>query len=218
MRSFPWRRVAALVAALSVELLLLALYTGTEYRRSFAVTGMLKPDGNGIESDAHRKLLLHRAASVSEAIEEPNRIWGDKCSRSDIAITQGPTDPLPNGIPTYTVQIMNVCITGCDISAIHLNCGWFSSARLINPRIFKRLRYNDCLVNDGKPLRNGRSLSFQYANTFPYGLSVSSVGCWTRHAVRVYKAQKQYCKFVRVLLLLYIFVSVYVFVFVLRFL
>ncbi|XP_022736926.1 protein TAPETUM DETERMINANT 1-like [Durio zibethinus] len=119
----------------------------------------------------HRKLLR------GTAMEEPNRSWGEKCTKADIVINQGPTAPLPSGIPTYTVEILNVCVTGCDISGIHLNCGWFSSARLINPKIFKRLRYNDCLVNDGKPLVIGGTLSFQYANTFPYPLSVSRVVC-----------------------------------------
>ncbi|KAJ9163927.1 hypothetical protein P3X46_023549 [Hevea brasiliensis] len=120
----------------------------------------------------HRKLLRR-----SLATEEPDRIWGEKCTKADILINQGATAPLPNGIPTYTVEIMNVCVTGCDISGIHLTCGWFSSARLINPKIFKRLRYNDCLVNNGKPLVNGGTLSFEYANTFLYPLSVSSVIC-----------------------------------------
>lgn len=109
---------------------------------------------------------------------EPERIWGDnKCGKSDIVINQGPTAPLPSGIPTYTVEIMNMCVSGCDISSIHLSCGWFSSARLINPKVFKRLRFNDCLVNDGRPLINGGTISFQYANTFLYPLSVSSVAC-----------------------------------------
>ncbi|XP_016469596.1 protein TAPETUM DETERMINANT 1-like [Nicotiana tabacum] len=119
----------------------------------------------------HRK-LLKQGNQV-----ETNRIWGDKCSKTDIVINQGPTAPLPSGIPTYTVEIMNVCVSGCDISGIHLKCGWFSSARLINPRIFKRLHFDDCLVNDGKPLINGHTISFQYANTFRYPLSVSSVIC-----------------------------------------
>ncbi|KAF2311530.1 hypothetical protein GH714_024770 [Hevea brasiliensis] len=121
---------------------------------------------------SHRKLLKR-----SLAMEEPNRIRGEKCTKADIVINQGATAPLPSGIPTYAVEIMNVCVTGCEISGIHLNCGWFSSARLINPKIFKRLLYNDCLVNDGKPLVNGGTLSFEYANTFPYPLSVSSVVC-----------------------------------------
>ncbi|MCI33285.1 tapetum determinant 1, partial [Trifolium medium] len=100
----------------------------------------------------------------------------DKCTKSDIVISQASTAPL-NGIPTYTVEIMNMCVSGCDIAAIHLRCGWFSSARLINPKLFKRLRYNDCLVNDGRPLVNGGTLYFQYANTYLYPLSVSSVVC-----------------------------------------
>jgi hypothetical protein len=116
-------------------------------------------------------------AATDERLE-PDRIWGDnKCTKSDIIINQGSTAPLPNGIPTYTVEIMNMCGSGCDISAIHLRCGWFSSARLINPKLFKRLRYNDCLVNDGRPLVNGGTVSFQYANTYLYPLSVSSVVC-----------------------------------------
>lgn len=121
----------------------------------------------------HRKLLLTREATI----EEPTRIWGEKCTKSDIVINQGPTAPLPTGIPTYTVEVVNACVTGCEIYGIHFKCGWFSSAHLINPRVFKRLRYDDCLVNDGKPLVYGGTLSFQYANTYPYPLSVSSVVC-----------------------------------------
>ncbi|KAK4439460.1 TPD1 protein1 [Sesamum alatum] len=109
-----------------------------------------------------------------------NRIGGSggQCSKDSILVFQGATSPLPNGIPTYTVEIQNVCLSeSCSISDIHLSCGWFSSARLINPSIFKRIGYDDCLVNDGEPLNPGESLSFQYANTFMYPLSVSSVSC-----------------------------------------
>ncbi|KAK8710796.1 hypothetical protein V6N13_146106 [Hibiscus sabdariffa] len=129
--------------------------------------------GNDRLSTPHRKLVR----DIGTTVKEPNRIRGEKCSKADIVINQGATSPLPNGIPTYTVEIMNVCVTGCDIWGIHLNCGWFSSARLINPKTFRRLRYNDCLVNDGKPLINGGTLSFQYANTYLYPLSVSHVEC-----------------------------------------
>ncbi|XP_062025768.1 TPD1 protein homolog 1-like [Rosa rugosa] len=131
-------------------------------------------EGNSTLAAAHRKLLVRG----QENVEEPNRIWGEKCSRSDIVIEQGPTAPLPSGIPTYTVEIMNVCVTGCNISHIHLTCGWFSSATLVNPKVFRRLRHNDCLVNDGKPLVNGGTISFEYANTFLYPLKVSSVACY----------------------------------------
>ncbi|KAL4363693.1 hypothetical protein GQ457_04G036010 [Hibiscus cannabinus] len=125
--------------------------------------------GNNTFSTHNRK-LLH-----GTAVKEPDRIRGERCSKADIVINQGATSPLPSGIPTYTVEIMNVCVSGCDISGIHFSCGWFSSARLINPNTFRRLRYNDCLVNDGKPLMKGGTLSFQYANTFLYPLSVSRV-------------------------------------------
>ncbi|XP_058081106.1 TPD1 protein homolog 1-like isoform X2 [Magnolia sinica] len=103
---------------------------------------------------------------------------GESCSKDDIVVYQGATTPLPNGIPTYTVQILNVCISGCTIADIHMSCGWFSSARMINPRIFKRLGYDDCLVNDGGPLGPGGSLSFEYANSFRYPLSVANVRCY----------------------------------------
>ena len=107
---------------------------------------------------------------------DANRI-GTACSKDDIVIYQGTTTPLPNGIPSFTVQIMNVCVSGCSISNIHVSCGWFSSVRLINPTVFRRLYYNDCLVNDGEPLGPGECLSFEYANSFSYPLSVSSVAC-----------------------------------------
>ncbi|KAK1357973.1 Tapetum determinant 1 [Heracleum sosnowskyi] len=158
------RRLAPIAATLSVILfLMLALPTALHSRRIYPL------------ASPHRKLLVHSEASAT--LEEPNRVWGDKCSRADILINQGPAAPLPTGIPTYTVEIINVCVTGCDIAGIHLTCGWFSSIRLVNPRIFKRLRYNDCIVNDGKPLANGRTLSFQYANSFRYPLSVQRVRC-----------------------------------------
>ncbi|XP_073049281.1 TPD1 protein homolog 1-like [Primulina eburnea] len=99
------------------------------------------------------------------------------CSMDDILVDQGATEPLPDGIPTYTVEVQNVCVSGCSISDIHLSCGWFSSARLVDPSIFRRVGFDDCLVNGGEPLSPGEALSFQYANTFMYPLYVSSVAC-----------------------------------------
>ncbi|XP_061360904.1 protein TAPETUM DETERMINANT 1-like [Gastrolobium bilobum] len=167
------QRIAVIVTASCFFLAVLAgLGGGARTRISvFMSLGLVEGPNNTLPFP-HRK-LLHR----DPAMVKPERIWGDKCSKSDIVINQGPTAPLPSGIPTYTVEIMNMCVSGCDISGIHLSCGWFSSARLINPKLFKRLRYNDCLVNDGRPLLNGGTISFQYANTFLYPLSVSSVAC-----------------------------------------
>ncbi|KAG8638626.1 protein TAPETUM DETERMINANT 1 isoform X2 [Manihot esculenta] len=176
MRTVSKPRVAVvLVLLISVVLLfMLIVSTAVDYSegRSMGSSQPVSKGGKSTLFGPHRKLLRR-----SLAVDEPDRIWGDKCTKADIVINQGATAPLPSGIPTYTVEIMNVCVTGCDISGIHFYCGWFSSARLINPKIFKRILYNDCLVNDGKPLVNGGTLSFQYANTFLYPLSVSSVVC-----------------------------------------
>ncbi|KAJ8772495.1 hypothetical protein K2173_027672 [Erythroxylum novogranatense] len=167
MRAFSSCGLAAVLPSkFSLLFMLTFLITGE-------ATGSFKDGNFTLGSAPHRKLLISRSILT----EEPDRIWGEKCTNADIVINQGPTDPLPSGIPTYTVEIMNVCVTGCDISGIHLTCGWFSSARLINPKIFKRIHYDDCLVNDGRPLVNGGTISFQYANTFLYPLSVATVIC-----------------------------------------
>ncbi|XP_057804854.1 protein TAPETUM DETERMINANT 1-like [Salvia miltiorrhiza] len=182
------RRLSSFTAVFAVTslLLIIGIYTTDKIFVEFGSVLSEKKSSNLITGQnmvisliTHRKLLNteKRKRHDSENGVEPNRIWSDNCSKSDIVISQGATEPLPNGIPTYTVEIINTCISGCDISAIHLSCGWFSSARLVNPHVFKRLRFDDCLLNDGKPLRNGRTLSFQYANTFRYALSVSSVSC-----------------------------------------
>ncbi|GAU28293.1 hypothetical protein TSUD_256210 [Trifolium subterraneum] len=81
------------------------------------------------------------------------------------------------GIPVHTVLIANTCVNGCVISNIHVACGKFSSVLLIDPTKFKRLEYNDCLVNGGRPLANGAVISFKYVNSFRYDLSVSKVVC-----------------------------------------
>ncbi|KAJ7946425.1 tapetum determinant 1 [Quillaja saponaria] len=125
---------------------------------------------NSSTANVPRKLLQ----SADEG--DMNRI-GTSCSKDDIVIYQGQTSPLPNGIPSYTVEILNMCASDCSIANIHVRCGWFSSARLVNPRVFRRLDFDDCLVNSGEPLGPGESLSFEYANTYSYPLSVSSVSC-----------------------------------------
>ncbi|XP_024400377.1 uncharacterized protein [Physcomitrium patens] len=75
------------------------------------------------------------------------------CTNKDISISQGP-DGSP-GMPHFSVQIVNTCMSGCAPSQVHVYCGWFASASLVNPNIFQRLAYNDCLVNGGRPLKQG---------------------------------------------------------------
>ncbi|MCO5582000.1 hypothetical protein L7F22_035890 [Adiantum nelumboides] len=103
---------------------------------------------------------------------------GEGCTMADVAILQGEANPLPDGIPSFTVQIFNSCASPqqlCGLSHIHVACGWWATAKLVNPNVFRRLAFNDCLVNDGRPLRPGQLLTFQYANSFQYPMSVKSV-------------------------------------------
>ncbi|CAG7864006.1 unnamed protein product, partial [Brassica rapa] len=70
------------------------------------------------------------------------------------------------------------CVSDCKITEINVTCGWFRSVRLVNARVFRRLSYDNCLVKDGHPLAPRQTLSFLYANSFSYPLSVSSVSCF----------------------------------------
>ncbi|PWZ43772.1 hypothetical protein Zm00014a_005656 [Zea mays] len=100
----------------------------------------------------------------------------------DIAIYQRHSSSLPNGVPAYKVDVMNQCLGDpgggdCAIAGIHVRCGWFSSVNLVDPLKFRRLRHDDCLLNDGRPLLGGDTISFEYANSFPYELSVRVATC-----------------------------------------
>ncbi|KAH7439218.1 hypothetical protein KP509_04G050700 [Ceratopteris richardii] len=117
----------------------------------------------------HRRLLVDLEATMR---------MGEGCTIADVTILQGQANPLPDGIPIFTVQIFNSCTSPrqtCGLSHIHVACGWWATAKLVNPNVFRRLAFNDCLVNNGRPLRPGQLLTFQYANSFQYPMSVKSV-------------------------------------------
>jgi len=97
----------------------------------------------------------------------------DGCTNKDISITQSQLGSAA-GIPQYSVQIVNTCISDCAPTNIHVYCGWFASSPPPNPNTFTRLAYNDCLVNGGRPLAQGSIVEFQYANSFMYALSFRS--------------------------------------------
>ncbi|XP_047050923.1 TPD1 protein homolog 1A [Lolium rigidum] len=108
----------------------------------------------------------------------PHRVDDGCAGADDIAIYQGRGTTLPSGVPAYTVDVMNRCSAGdCAIAGIHVRCGWFSSVTLVDPRKFRRLARDDCLINDGQPLLAGETLSFEYANSFPYPLAVAVATC-----------------------------------------
>lgn len=100
--------------------------------------------------------------------------WGSSCPHVQIQISQG--SEAMKGIPRFTVLITNLCNT-CSISQVHVHCGMFASANVVNPNLFKRIAVDDCLVNGGKPIASGRTIEFQYSNTFPYPMKVASFLC-----------------------------------------
>ncbi|XP_024518811.1 TPD1 protein homolog 1 [Selaginella moellendorffii] len=125
-------------------------------------------DASSGEGDGIRASESHKLAATSRKL-----LAGNSCTSKDISISQG-RDSSSSGIPQYVVQIVNTCMSDCAPSNIHVFCGWFASAPLVNPKAFRRLNYDDCLVNDGKPLRHGEIIRFQYANSFMYPLRFKS--------------------------------------------
>ncbi|RVW27326.1 COP9 signalosome complex subunit 4 [Vitis vinifera] len=99
------------------------------------------------------------------------------CSNGDIVIAQSRVGTLPSGISSFSMEITNACARGCSISNLHLKCSMFASAVLVNPKIFKHQDVDDCLVNGGSPLTAGFTISFKYANSFQYPLSLASATC-----------------------------------------
>ncbi|MCO5594712.1 hypothetical protein L7F22_048745 [Adiantum nelumboides] len=91
---------------------------------------------------------------------------GVTCTSEDVVILQGEMGPLPDGIPSFTVQIINLCVAGCPVSDIHVSCGWFASTKLILPGIFKRVEFDDCIANDKLPLKWGTVLSLSTQTPF----------------------------------------------------
>jgi hypothetical protein len=100
----------------------------------------------------------------------------DACSKTEISLNQQ-SSGLVKGIPVFSVEILNQCSSGCAITNMHVSCGQFASAVEVNPKLFRRLAIGDCLVNDRQPLEAGNVVSFRYANSFIYPLSVTSVTC-----------------------------------------
>uniref|UniRef100_A0A0A8Y2J7 TPD1 n=1 Tax=Arundo donax TaxID=35708 RepID=A0A0A8Y2J7_ARUDO len=90
------------------------------------------------------------------------RMGPDDCSEENVVVYQNSANPLPSGIPTYTVQIINVC-GGCRVSDVHVSCGDFASTELVDPGKFQRVGFNDCIVNGGGPMEPSETISFQYS-------------------------------------------------------
>ncbi|KAL7220822.1 hypothetical protein ACSBR2_013672 [Camellia fascicularis] len=81
----------------------------------------------------------------------------------DISIIQG--NGSKTGTLEYIVEIVNTCLSDDFLpSNIHLHCGQFASANLVNPQHFKRPSIDDCLMNGGKLLKASQLIRFSYSN------------------------------------------------------
>ncbi|CAJ2662490.1 unnamed protein product [Trifolium pratense] len=141
----------------------------------FCDVGMLSGSSTQIFHSYHED--KNGSIIASEKSEHSNststKFWfHGSCRKRDISISQSKAST--TGIPQYIVQIVNTCVSGCAPHDIHLHCGWFASARIINPKLFKRLSYDDCLVNGGKPLSSNQIIRFTYSNSFMYPLAFKS--------------------------------------------
>jgi hypothetical protein len=135
-----------------------------QQRRWSRITAATAAASTRPTADAGNYIYLHRKLRASMPL----------CSMSDLSITQG-LSGYSNGIPAYTVQIVNLCMNPrCQLSNIHVACGAFSSARPLDNLVFERLSYNDCYVMNGAPLRAGASVAFEYANSSEYPMHVLS--------------------------------------------
>ncbi|XP_068649241.1 TPD1 protein homolog 1-like [Aristolochia californica] len=104
-----------------------------------------------------------------------SRVEGRECDLGGVQIYQVSNGFGQGHIPEFRVQILNAAPT--PVYNVHVACGEFASARLVNPHVFKRIKPNDCVVNDGKPLMANELLAFFYTNSRAYDLAVSHVEC-----------------------------------------
>ncbi|GJV62920.1 PHD finger protein [Tanacetum coccineum] len=94
------------------------------------------------------KLIFWATLSLLFLLHTGHAINGDKCEKNGPSLKQTQTGF--NKPPTYTVEVQNTCPT-CPVIDIHVKCGNFSQG-LVNPRVFRVLGQNDCVVNNGSPL------------------------------------------------------------------
>ncbi|KAI8012333.1 Protein TAPETUM DETERMINANT 1 [Camellia lanceoleosa] len=143
----------------------------------FLMTAIIMPCNSGLHLGSSNKKLHspqgdNNITTTSTLLSHRKLLQSGKCTNRDISITQGQGSS--TGIPEYIVEITNTCLSNCPPSNIHLHCGLFASARLVDPQLFKRLSNDDCLVNGGKPLKASQVIRFSYSNTFKYPISFKS--------------------------------------------
>ncbi|KAF9679602.1 hypothetical protein SADUNF_Sadunf06G0031800 [Salix dunnii] len=158
------------------------------------VLALLAYEAKGLEDqvDSHAKLqnftskagetlshnpysrLVHPGQNQKPQHEVSGEIAETQCSTGVIRIEQGRAGTFPGGTPLFNVEIVNECPSGCSI---HLNCASFRSEKVINPKVFRRIAPDDCLLNDGQPLPSGEIITFEYAAATQFPFTVKNIVC-----------------------------------------
>ncbi|XP_042491787.1 uncharacterized protein At1g05835 [Macadamia integrifolia] len=107
-------------------------------------------------SQTYLKLVI----GVLLALATLHNGWGLKCSSNSPTVTQ--TQVGFGNPPKFMVEVQNSCPI-CPAIDVHVKCGSFNQA-LVNPRLFKVLGYNNCVVNGGLPLAPLAKISFNYSH------------------------------------------------------
>ncbi|KAL2653416.1 hypothetical protein R1flu_021544 [Riccia fluitans] len=156
--------------------MIISLSTYSEFGKVFHSEGLAAT--NATRGVVRRSSPLLSPEEISRMMKRRTKytnrrlLLADICTDKDISISQSRGGS--TGIPLFSVQIINTCMSDCAPSDIHVNCGWFASSPPPNPNVFRRIAFNDCLVNNGKPLQQGNIIQFQYANSFMYRLTFKS--------------------------------------------
>ncbi|KAH7859265.1 hypothetical protein Vadar_033876 [Vaccinium darrowii] len=127
-------------------------------------------------------ILVSLFLSATTSCSSSDAIWGSSaagyCCGAEIRIYQWPSGFGALNVPKFNVLIVNEAWGApSGVFDVHISCGEFASASLINPLLCRRVATGDCLLKNGKLLYPGEVISFQYANILPYPLAVLQVRC-----------------------------------------
>lgn len=82
------------------------------------------------------------------------------CSPRDVRKYQWASGFTSLHVPKYTVQIINEAWHVKGVFGVRISCGEFASKALINPMIFRRISFCNCLLKDGRIMNRGDRSSF----------------------------------------------------------
>lgn len=104
-------------------------------------------------------------------------IYPDTCNQESIRIYQWASGFAGLHIPKYTVQIINEAWHSKGVYDVEIGCPAFASTTLVNPMVFRRLDLAVCLLYNGRIIKPGEVITFEYSNILPYPFLVLNLKC-----------------------------------------